>query len=55
MSIYGLGGVASRAIQFLLLPVYTRVLTTADYGSLELVYIIVGVLEMLYEFMISSG
>ncbi len=55
MSIYGLGGVASRAIQFLLLPVYTRVLTTSEYGSLELIYITFTVLGMLYGFMISSG
>lgn len=55
MSIYGLGGAAARAIQFLLLPVYTRVLSPSNYGSLELVYIIAGILAILYGFMIKSG
>ncbi|OPY24919.1 MAG: Polysaccharide biosynthesis protein [Methanobacterium sp. PtaU1.Bin097] len=34
--IYGLGSVASSAINFILLPVYTRILTPKDYGVLDL-------------------
>lgn len=55
MSIYGIGGIIAKAIQFLLLPVYTRVLQPADYGSLELVYMVAGLIGILYGFMISSG
>lgn len=36
MAVYGSGEVILFAINFLLLPVYTRVLTTADYGALGL-------------------
>jgi O-antigen/teichoic acid export membrane protein len=34
-SIYGLGTIISRLVSFLLLPLYTRYLTPADYGVLE--------------------
>jgi O-antigen/teichoic acid export membrane protein len=35
-SVYGLGLLLSRAIGFLMIPVYTHYLTPADYGILEL-------------------
>lgn len=35
--IYGLGMVLSRAVSFIMLPIYTRYLTPADYGVLALV------------------
>lgn len=35
--IYGLGMVLSRAVSFLMLPVYTRYLTPGDYGVMALV------------------
>ncbi len=34
-SIYGLGTIVSRLVAFVLLPLYTRYLTPADYGILE--------------------
>ncbi len=34
--VYGIGNALKRGIGFLLLPVYTRFLTPADYGKLEL-------------------
>jgi glycosyltransferase involved in cell wall biosynthesis len=34
--IYGLGTILSRSVGFLLIPLYTRFLTPADYGVLEL-------------------
>jgi len=55
MSIYGIGSVAARAIQVILLPIYTRFLQPADYGSLELVYMVAGVLAIMYGLMIGSG
>ena len=55
MSIYGLGGIMTKAISFFLLPIYTRVLVPADYGTLELVYMVGSVIAILYGFMISSG
>ncbi|MCE7980651.1 MAG: hypothetical protein DYG89_05615 [Caldilinea sp. CFX5] len=55
MSVYGLGGVITKAVNFLLVPLYTRVLAPADYGALELIYLMGGVLAILYGFMIRSG
>lgn len=40
-TIYGLGSLLSRAVGLLLIPVYTRYLTTADYGALALLNLIV--------------
>ena len=34
-AIYGLGGLVSRILAVLLLPLYTHYLTTADYGKIE--------------------
>ena len=33
--IYGLGGLVSRVLAVLLLPLYTRYLTPTDYGKVE--------------------
>ncbi|MGH7460708.1 MAG: lipopolysaccharide biosynthesis protein [Longimicrobiales bacterium] len=44
--IYGLGIVAGKGIAFLMLPVYTRVLTPADYGLLELVEMTLEVISI---------
>jgi len=55
MSIYGFGGIITKTINFLLLPIYTRILVPADYGTLELVYMIGSLIAILYGFMISSG
>jgi len=35
-SVYSLGNILNKAIGFLLIPFYTHYLTTADYGTLEL-------------------
>ena len=46
-AIYGIGAVVSRLVGFVMLPVYTRYLTAADYGILELITItnsVVGIL-----------
>lgn len=41
--IYGLGVVISRIVSFLMLPIYTRYLTPADYGVLQLLQITIDV------------
>lgn len=46
-SIYGLGTVLSRAVAFLLLPLYTRHLTPRDYGLLELIDVTTGIIGTL--------
>jgi len=38
--IYGLGNASSKVLAFLLIPIYTRYLTTEDYGVLSSVLIL---------------
>ena len=53
--VYGLGSVASQAVAFLLLPLYTRYLTPADYGTLALVGAAGNVLPLIAALGIHSG
>lgn len=55
ISTYSLGGILSKSIQFLLLPLYTRVLVPADYGKLELIYMVGVILVILYGFLVENG
>jgi O-antigen/teichoic acid export membrane protein len=45
--IYGIGGLLGKGITFFLLPVYTRVFTPADYGTIEMMTVIVSLLTAL--------
>ncbi len=49
--IYGLSGYISKSISLLLLPLYTAVLTTEDYGILDLL----GTIVIVSTFLILSG
>src|SRR5262249_7087681 len=44
--VYGLPPILARAVGFLMLPLYTRVLSPTDYGTLELVLLAVTFLNM---------
>lgn len=46
-AIYGIGIVLSRLASFLMLPIYTRFLTPADYGILELLSMTIDVIGTL--------
>lgn len=46
-SVYGLGNILSKAVGFLLIPFYTHYLTTADYGTLELLDLSVALVGLL--------
>ena len=45
--VYGLGSMATKAISFLLLPVFTHYLRPADYGALEVLDLTMSLLGML--------
>jgi O-antigen/teichoic acid export membrane protein len=45
--VYGLGGVLFRLVSFIMLPVYTRLLTPADYGVLQLLQMTLDVAAIL--------
>ena len=53
--IYGLGSVANQALAILLLPLYTRFLTPADYGSLALISAAGAVLGLAAALGVNSG
>lgn len=40
--VYGLGGVVAKGIGFFLLPVYTRIFSPADYGTIEMLNVIIS-------------
>jgi O-antigen/teichoic acid export membrane protein len=54
-AIYGLGGIVSRILAVLLLPLYTRYLSTADYGKIETLVAGTTVLVILLRAGISSA
>jgi len=54
-AIYGLGGLVSRILAVLLLPLYTRYLSTSDYGQIETLIALVTVLTIVLRFGISSA
>src|SRR5262245_33413621 len=46
-AIYGLGTVLAKLASFIMLPIYTRYLTPADYGVLELLSMTIDLIGML--------
>lgn len=42
--IYGLGGVLAKSISFFLLPIYTRIFTPSDYGTIEMLAVLASFL-----------
>ena len=54
-TIYGLGVLASRMVSFIMLPIYTRHLTPADYGVLELLVMTVDIVALVVGVGISNG
>lgn len=55
ISVYSFGNILNKGVMFLLLPLYTRVLQPADYGKLELVYLVGFILAVLYGLYVENG
>jgi O-antigen/teichoic acid export membrane protein len=53
--IYMLGQALSRAVGFFMIPIYTRLISPADYGVLELVTICGGTLALTISFASSEA
>jgi O-antigen/teichoic acid export membrane protein len=53
--IYGLGGIVSRILAIILLPLYTHYLTRAEYGRVELVTAATAVATILLQMGVSSA
>jgi len=47
-SIYFVGNILRHAVSFLMLPIYTRVLTPADYGTIELLSMVIDFAGILF-------
>jgi len=45
-AVYAVGTIASRLVGFIMIPVYTRVLTPADYGIIETVVRLVDIISL---------
>ncbi len=55
LSIFAIASALSKAVSFLLLPIYTRYLTPADYGILELLSVTLAILNVVIIFGMSSA
>jgi len=55
ISIYSFGNILSAFVSFLLLPVYTRLLSPGDYGILELLNLLAAILGILFGLLVSNG
>jgi len=53
--VYGLGNIANRIVSFILIPVYTHYLSTAEYGTLELLELTSYILGMFLAMGISAS
>ncbi|MEL7509449.1 MAG: oligosaccharide flippase family protein [Cyanobacteria bacterium J06554_1] len=53
--IYTLPTILSRGISFLILPIYTRILSTSDYGILDLVMVFGNLVNLTISLEISQG
>jgi O-antigen/teichoic acid export membrane protein len=54
-AVYGLGHILSRGIGFLLLPLYTNVLSTAEYGLVALVFTFIAFVNILFLYGLDSA
>ena len=55
LGIYGLGDAATSLLNFLLLPVYTRYLTPAEYGVIALLVVLEAVVNILFRWGVDSA
>ncbi|MDD3094917.1 MAG: oligosaccharide flippase family protein [Candidatus Neomarinimicrobiota bacterium] len=53
--VYGLGYVAARMINFLLLPFYTHHIAPAEYGVISLVYAFIAFMNIIYHYGLESA
>jgi O-antigen/teichoic acid export membrane protein len=54
-AIYGIGGLVARFVSVLLLPIYTRYLTPADYGAVETLVALVAICATILRLGIASA
>ncbi len=52
---YGLGNILTRLITFLLLPLFTNILTPEEYGLATLVFVFLGFMNIIYHYGMDSA
>ena len=52
---YGLGNILTRFITFLLLPLFTNILTPEEYGLATLVFVFLGFMNIIYHYGMDSA
>src|SRR5688572_21934174 len=55
VAFYGVLDVLQRAVSVLLVPVYTRVLAQQDFGNLDLIFTVCGLLQVLVDLQQAQG
>ena len=53
--IYGIGTILTRIVTFLLLPLYTNIFTTEEYGIVSLAYAFTGFVMIAYRYGMDSA
>ena len=53
--VYGVSGILSRSLSILILPIYTRILAPADYGVLDMVFVLLSFANLLVALEITSA
>ncbi len=53
--VYGVSSLASRFLNFLLVPFYTHVLSPADFGIINILFALIAFLNILYQFGFDSA
>ncbi len=54
-AIYGIGNMVTKAVSFVMIPIYTSYLTPTDYGTLALLDILAAVVVLALMMEIHSG
>ena len=54
-ALYGLSDVLGRSVAFLLVPIYTNVLTAAEYGNATLIYAFIALMNVLFAYGMESA
>ncbi|MFQ6675143.1 MAG: lipopolysaccharide biosynthesis protein [Fidelibacterota bacterium] len=54
-AIYGAGNILTRLVTFLLLPLFTHVLSPGEYGVVTLVYVFLGFMNIIYHYGLDSA
>ena len=53
--VYGLGGALINSIHFFMLPIYTRLFNPGEFGEIEMVLVVTGLLKIFYNLGLDSA